>query len=360
MRKNFMVIAVVALALLFMGCTQYIVYWPIHGDDNGSENVTVESTETEGVYIVGLDSELPVTVMYSNGTTKTIMVPADVIIAAAGTESGLKTLRLTYDGISFTVEVYVPESDNIETDPNYINSAEKLISLFTDNNTDEKVAILASDVSLSVSEIDIISNVSNLHIYSTDPENTITVTGTVSSEAVLYFNTGSDITLEGFTIKDANSNTDEPKPLLKAHGITGLVLKDMRFETNERGLDLNGNEDVEILDCTITKTSRAFGDLQLRNATGVIVNGLTIEDKVGTNNIGTVVFNYVASASGEIISTGAVFSNLNGVDLIYGPTDTGITVNSTELTASDVLVSNGYFLYATEDGLAYMESLISG
>ena len=360
MKRNFVAIAIVVLALLFAGCTQY-VYWPIYDNDNSSESAVVESAVTEGVYVIGEDDFLPVAVEYSDGSVKTLMVPADVIKSAAGAVTGIQTLNLTYDGVSFTVEIYVPAEGGIETDSNYINSVDKLKELLADNNSEERVAVLACDISIdSAGDIPFINNACNLHIYSTDPDNTLTVNGLVSSEAAFYFNTGSNIKLEGFTIKDGNTATESPKPLFKAHGITGLVLENMRFETNERGLDLNGNTNVEIINCTITKTSRAFGELQIRNASDITVNGLTIEDKEGTNNIGTIVFNY-PSTGDEPVCTDVIFSNLSGVDLIYGPTSTGIAVNSNELTDYSEQVS-GYnlFLYATVDGYKYMEEALKG
>ena len=356
MKRNFIVAAMIALALLFTGCTQY-VFLPIYDNSNSSGSVTVESAVTDGVYVVGKDSALPVAVAYSDGSIKTLMVPADVINAAAGTKTGIQTLSLTYDGVSFTVDVYVPAAEGLENDPNYIDSEDKLTNLFKDNNAEEKVAVLAGDISIgNTGDTPFIQNVSNLHIYSTDPDNTLTVTGLVSTEAALYFNTGSNITLEGFTIKDGNAETASPKPLFKAHGINGLVLENMRFETNERGLDINGNTNVEIINCTITKTSRAFGELQIRNASGITVNGLTIEDKEGTNNIGTIVFNY-SSTGEEPVCTDVVFSNLSGIDLIYGPTGTDLIVNSDELVDYSHETSDTMLIYATAEGYEYLKDI---
>ena len=348
MKKHLGFAIAALLVALLVSCTQY-VYWPIYdyNEDNNTNNVSVIGTDiADGVYVVGVDSVLPVTVSYSNGTSRTIMVPADVINAAVGTETGVRTLSITYDGVTFAVDVYIPASDDVASDPNYINTAEKLTSLFTNTSGTEKIAVLADSFNIGNNNGYYIKDLSNIHIYSTDPSNTLTVTGITSSETAMYFHGGSNITLEGFTIKDGNPDSGTTKPLFKANGTTNLVLKDMRFETNQRGLDIHGNTDTSIINCTITKASLNYGELQIRKANGMIVDGLTIEDKEGTSNIGIIMFDDGINDSPEI-SKNVVLSNLHNVDTIMALKDVGVTVNDDNMIPSEM----GNYVIYTNQGL---------
>ena len=300
---------------------------PGGGEEPKPEEPTVESIDNpDNVFIAGGTGTFTATVEYSDGSSKTVEIPSEVIEeATAGLEAGIHDVAVTIDGVEFRVRVYVPAAEG-ETDANVflIDDGTDFLNFMTGNATvTQKTAILTTNVDLNITTTTYYTN-SDTTIYSTSPDNTVTITGVADDQAQLFIK-GNNITLNGFRIV---SGDNPEKNILKISGLTAstyaenVVLENMYFSAQQRGLNFDMTRGCKLINCTITSVSSFNGELQIRHTfpadgdtadgAGLLVENLTIEGEPGT-----IYFNQtsddVAAGTG---CKGVLFRNLTNVESI--------------------------------------------
>ena len=288
------------------------------GGETEDPNEVIDVTASTEIYLMGSGEGVPVTVEFRNGTTITALIPEEDITIPSG-ETGAMTVNVSYMGKTVAVNIFVSPSapgTDPEEDPALINSETKLKN-FINGSAGIKEAIITGSFEANLTGEDGAYTNSDSHLYSTSPDNTVVLTGEISGQTK-FFVSADNVVIEGFTFKDG---TDTNLPLLKVSNkdetnqnnseswVKNVILKDMRFETNLRGVEFHGTSDCKVENCIITKASRFYGELQIRRSAGLNVDGLTVEGESGS-----VAFNY--GSNPEPLSTETTFTNLINVGSI--------------------------------------------
>ena len=309
------------------------------GGETEDPNEVIDVTASTEIYLMGSGEGVPVTVEFRNGTTITALIPEEDITIPSG-ETGAMTVNVSYMGKTVAVNIFVSPSapgTDPEEDPSLINSETKLKN-FINGSAGIKEAIITGSFEANLTGEEGAYTNSDSHLYSTSPDNTVVLTGEISNQTK-FFVSADNVVIEGFTFKDG---TDTNLPILKVSNkneanqnnseswIKNVILKDMRFETNLRGVEFHGTSDCKVENCIITKASRAYGELQIRRSSGLSVDGLTVE-----GSSGVIMFNYDYDTPSEPISTETTLTNLVNIGSIIAENpDIEITTSNPEYEKS--------------------------
>ena len=323
--KSILILFAIVLAV---SCNQS--GYPLPDPDNTGSDKLISIDDYEELYT---DGPITVTATFESGE-KEITVPEAVIkeaVAKLTPEAGttVRSVTIVYGGVTFTIaNVVVPGTavENPEDDPAYITTEEEFKQFMkgelkaSDGATLLKTAFIDGSFTVNLAVGDEYTHADS-RLLSLSRGNEVTIEGCVNGDAGLRI-TASNVEISGFTIKaGTNEHEGKQKPVVKVSGnAENVVLGNLYFDTNGRGIEFNMAKDCKILDCTIEGTGALYGDVQIRNTTGLTIDGLVIE-----GDYGLVKFDYADTDPAKCSGIEFTNSDINGVIM---PSGTGVSLDN--------------------------------